>query len=244
MRKSDSIAALAGALAKAQGMMKAALKESENKFFNSKYANLAAVWEACREPLSQNGLAVIQLPYSTFDESGEHLFIETVLAHETGEWVSEAFEIPCTGVDKGGQEKFNAQTVVAAITYGRRAGLGAISGVYAGDDDDGETAVGRGQFDETKAVAPRKVKPRQKPGEPAPPPDSTPQHIALLRQEFKNYCQQRSKRENRDLAGILAEEKHYMFERFGIKSAEDCNEQQASELIDYFTSEIDKMEGR
>jgi hypothetical protein len=46
MQKSESIAALAAALAKAQGQMKGAVKDSANPFFKSKYADLASVVEA------------------------------------------------------------------------------------------------------------------------------------------------------------------------------------------------------
>ena len=41
MNKSESIAALAAALAKAQGAMKGAVKDSANPFFKSKYADLS-----------------------------------------------------------------------------------------------------------------------------------------------------------------------------------------------------------
>ena len=60
--ESATIGKLVMALAKAQGQIKAAPKDSDNPFFKSKYADLASVWEACREPLAKNGLAVIQRP--------------------------------------------------------------------------------------------------------------------------------------------------------------------------------------
>jgi len=47
MEKSETIGKLAEALSKA----------SENPFYNSTYADLASVWDACRKPLADNGLA-------------------------------------------------------------------------------------------------------------------------------------------------------------------------------------------
>ena len=60
MNQSESIAALAAALSKAQASITGALKDSANPFFKSKYADLASCWDACRKPLTDNGLAVIQ----------------------------------------------------------------------------------------------------------------------------------------------------------------------------------------
>ena len=62
MNQSDSIANLALALSIVQGKLTYAVKDSANPFFKSKYADLESVWGACRELLSQNGLAVMQFP--------------------------------------------------------------------------------------------------------------------------------------------------------------------------------------
>jgi len=58
MKMSDSIAQLAEALSKAQGQIDDASKGSKNPFFNSKYADLAAVRAVIREPLAVNDIAV------------------------------------------------------------------------------------------------------------------------------------------------------------------------------------------
>ena len=60
MNRSEGINELAAALAKAQGEIKGAKKDESNPFYKSKYADLASVWEAIRDPLSKNSLAVIQ----------------------------------------------------------------------------------------------------------------------------------------------------------------------------------------
>ena len=59
---SAEIGKLAEALAMAQGSMENAAKSSANPFFKSKYADLAEVWNTIREPLSKNGLSVVQAP--------------------------------------------------------------------------------------------------------------------------------------------------------------------------------------
>ena len=62
MIHSEQINELGAALAKAQGLIEGAKKDSANPFFKSKYADLASVWEACRKHLSDNGLSVTQCP--------------------------------------------------------------------------------------------------------------------------------------------------------------------------------------
>jgi len=125
--RSSSIAALAAALAKAQGEMEAAAKANVNPHFKSKYADLASVWEACRGPLSKNGLAILQ-PVSA---DGPKVTVTTILAHASGEWISEALTMTA--------QQNTPQGVGSAITYGRRYGLSSMVGI-APDDDDGNAA--------------------------------------------------------------------------------------------------------
>lgn len=131
MQKSETIGELAKALALAQGEIQNAKKDSENPFFRSKYADLAAVREACQEPLSKHGLAVIQLPKTTITEEGPFISVETILCHSSGEWVSE--ELGALPV------KTDPQSIGSCITYLRRYSLSAVAGV-ASEDDDGNAA--------------------------------------------------------------------------------------------------------
>jgi len=62
IERSESISELAKALAKAQASIKGAVKDSQNPFFKSSYADLESVWDACRKPLTDNGLSVVQIP--------------------------------------------------------------------------------------------------------------------------------------------------------------------------------------
>jgi hypothetical protein len=125
---STSIAALAVALAKAQGEMRHAAKDNVNPHFRSRYADLAGVIDACREPLAKNGLSWSQLP--TVGDG--QVRVRTVLMHASGEWISSELSLPVS--------KHDAQGIGSAITYARRYALSAMVGV-AQDDDDGNAAA-------------------------------------------------------------------------------------------------------
>jgi len=118
------------ALAAAQGQIKNAIKDVENDFFNKKYADLGAVWDACREPVSSNGLAVLQFP--DYDTGSGVVTVETIITHADG--YERSFQ---TRVPVG---KKDAQGVGSAITYARRYALMAAVGI-APEDDDGNSAV-------------------------------------------------------------------------------------------------------
>jgi hypothetical protein len=137
--QSESIAALAAALAKAQGAMGHAAKAATNPHFKSNYADLASVWDACRAPLAANGLAVSQSVSNTVDG----VCITTTLMHASGEWTRDRLVIPVA--------QKTAQAYGSAITYGRRYTLAALVGVAA-DDDDGTEAT-------TPPPGPRGAKP-------------------------------------------------------------------------------------
>lgn len=130
--QSESIGALAAALSKAQADITGALKDSQNPFFKSKYADLASCWDACRKQLAANNLAVIQTVYVHWD-SGQTM-LSTTLAHSSGEWIRS--DLPVLAKD------LSPQAQGSGITYARRYALAAIVGL-AQIDDDAEAAQGR-----------------------------------------------------------------------------------------------------
>lgn len=136
MNKSESIKELATALAKAQGSITGALKDSKNPFFKSQYADLASCWDAAREHLSSNGLAVIQTTSAGIDG----VTVTTMLCHSSGEWVQDSLTL--TPKDE------SPQAVGSCITYGRRYSLAAIVGI-AQVDDDGNAASGKDNRDDS-----------------------------------------------------------------------------------------------
>lgn len=127
MQKSESIKELASALNKAQAEMSGAKKGANNPFFKSKYADLNAVVDAVRIPFSENGLSYSQFPIMEDNKVG----VETILMHESGEWMSSILTLPMT--------KQDPQAAGSAITYARRYALQAIAGIPA-EDDDGNAA--------------------------------------------------------------------------------------------------------
>lgn len=124
---------LYAALAKAQGEITAAEAKSEvevrkketNAFLYSfKYADLAACLDVIRKPLSDNGLALIQIP-SLLD--GGVVQMETILGHESGQSIS------CTMTMV--PDRTGPQAIGTCMSYLRRYSLCAMVGVAQFDDD-------------------------------------------------------------------------------------------------------------
>lgn len=130
MQTSDTIAAIAAALAKAQGELGNTTKDQRAQAGRAQYsyANIASVLSDVRPVLSRHGLAVVQ----AVGRDGEDVAITTRLMHDSGEWIESTLPLP---VDRMG----GIQGVGSAITYGRRYGLQAMLGI-ASDDDDGAAA--------------------------------------------------------------------------------------------------------
>ena len=131
MTTSEQINEIATALAKAQGEMEGAKKDSTNPFFKSNYADLAAVRLACMGPLTKYEISVVQSPST----EGSVVSVKTMLLHSSGQWIRGI--VSCTAKDD------SAQSIGSATTYLRRYSLQSFAGVAA-EDDDGEAAHGRG----------------------------------------------------------------------------------------------------
>lgn len=155
MNKSESIVKLSLALVKAQRNIGAATKGSKNPFFKSKFADYGSVLEAIKEPLNNEGVSILQP--TTYQEG--KTFVETMLLHESGEWISSLTEVVCA-------KQNDPQAFGAAITYAKRYGLQSLTSLPS-EDDDGESAMVRPtNLSETKTEAKenpwRKVKPESK----------------------------------------------------------------------------------
>ena len=127
MQKSESIKNLALSFHKAQAEMSGAKKGADNPFFKSKYANLEEVIHCVKKPFADNGLSFMQFPITCEDRAG----VETIILHESGEWISSDFMLKCS--------KLDPQGMASAITYARRYGLQAAAGIPS-EDDDGQAA--------------------------------------------------------------------------------------------------------
>lgn len=150
MKTSESINELADALSKAQAKIEGAKKDALNPHFKSKYADLASVWEAIREPLAANGLSIAQGTEFFGDADNLHLVLCTRLLHKSGQWIESV--IPVRPV------KDDPQGMGSALTYARRYALSAMAGV-APEDDDGEAAMGNRQFNQPARSGPTPLRP-------------------------------------------------------------------------------------
>lgn len=132
MDKSEQINELAVALSKSQSSMKSAKKNKTSvvgKGTKVMYADLEAVLEVFTQSFAVNGLSFYQ--GAEYDELGE--FLRTTIIHSSGQWVSSKMRLMGTGNDP--------RHLGSALTYARRYGLCAMTGIVAGDeDDDGEIA--------------------------------------------------------------------------------------------------------
>jgi hypothetical protein len=164
------ISKLVEALTLAQSEFSPLLKDTENPYFKSKYADLAAVIKATLPALNKYGLTVIQLTGTDFvNKAG---IVTTILAHKSGQQISSTLSVP-TGA------KFDAQSLGSALTYGKRYAYQAIIGVAADIDDDGNSiATG---FTEDKP----KLKYEPKPGKPK-------QYEPVNKEVFKKYIEEKS----------------------------------------------------
>lgn len=126
--QSESIAALASALAKAQPLIEGAIKDKTNPHFRSQYADLGNVVDAIKPAIAKHGLSFIQRCHD--NDTGAK--VETIILHESGEWIS-------CGIIVVPASKHDAQGFGSALTYARRYSLSAAFGV-APEDDDGNAA--------------------------------------------------------------------------------------------------------
>src|SRR5438132_1808216 len=134
-RSSESVAALASALAKAQAelinpekSLAATIRtgragEAERTF---RYAPLSTGLDIVRKTLGQHEIATVQT--TAIDQAAGIVNLTTMLAHASGEWI--ASDWPVCPV----AETANPQRMGAALTYARRYALFTLVGI-AGEDD-------------------------------------------------------------------------------------------------------------
>ena len=134
-RSSETIGAIAAALAKAQGELtnpeksliatiRSPLPSESNRTF--RYASLASGLEIVRKTLGQHEIATVQS--TVIDQATGQIQLTTLLAHASGEWISSDWPVcPIS-------ETVNPHRMGAALTYARRYALFALVGI-AGEDD-------------------------------------------------------------------------------------------------------------
>jgi hypothetical protein len=134
-RSSETVAALASALAKAQAelvnpekSLTATIRtgrpgDGERSF---RYAPLSSGLDIVRKTLGQHEIATLQT--TAIDQTAGMVSLTTTLAHASGEWI--ASDWPVCPI----AETANPQRMGAALTYARRYALFTLVGI-AGEDD-------------------------------------------------------------------------------------------------------------
>src|SRR6516164_8565230 len=143
-RSSESIAALAAALAKAQmaltnpeksltGTLPAHRPDEPGRTF--RYASLASGLDIVRKVLGQHEIATLQT--TVIDQDIQTVSLTTVLAHSSGEWIASDWPV-CTL-----SEMASPRRIGAALTYARRYALFTLVGIAGEDDLDAPDLAGQ-----------------------------------------------------------------------------------------------------
>lgn len=131
MIHSESIKEFAAAFHKAQAKMKHAEFNKTNPYFKNNYADLTAVINCIKEPLSENGLTFMQ-----HDELIDgQLVVTTIIMHISGEWMKSSIPLYVAA-----SKSSEMQQLASAITYGRRYALASMCGISSEEDNDGNSA--------------------------------------------------------------------------------------------------------
>src|SRR5262244_970401 len=134
-RSSETVAALASALAKAQAELVNPEKSLTATIRSGRpgeggrsfrYAPLASGLDIVRKTLGQHEIATVQT--TAIDQAAGMVHLTTTLAHASGEWI--ASDWPVCPI----AETANPQRMGAALTYARRYVLFTLVGI-AGEDD-------------------------------------------------------------------------------------------------------------
>src|SRR5215471_11069152 len=152
-RSSESIAALAAALAKAQSELSNPEKslvatigsdrpgEGTRTF---RYAPLSSGLDIVRKALGQQQIATVQT--TAIDNTAGTVNLTTVLAHESGEWIASDWPV-CRLADTATPHRMGA-----ALTYARRYALFTLVGIAGEDDLDAPDLNGRSPAGESGGI--------------------------------------------------------------------------------------------
>jgi hypothetical protein len=138
MLTSKTITKIIPAFLEAQKKIESVVKSEVNSYFNSKYAGLKDVVDACKDKLNSVGIIVLQPIVG--------MTVETVLIHESGEYFSSSTPIVTkitktvredikTGIKTTSETVSDPQALGSAISYARRQGLQSMVLIPAADDD-------------------------------------------------------------------------------------------------------------
>lgn len=159
-RSSESIGAIAAALAKAQAELTNPEKSlvatirspapgEEDRTF--RYAPLSGGLDIVRKCLGRHEIAVVQA--TAIDPEAGLVHLNTTLAHASGEWLSSDWPVCATA------ETASPHRMGAALTYARRYALFTLVGI-AGEDDIDAPDLAAPSAEKTK-MSPDRIDPRR-----------------------------------------------------------------------------------
>src|SRR5256714_10543462 len=146
-RSSESIGAIAAALARAEPA-RAAAENSRPATISApgpsggdrsfRYAPLSSGLEIVRKSLGRHEIAAVQT--TAIDSEGGLVRLTTVLAHSSGEWISSEWPV-CPVSETAAPHRMGA-----ALTYARRYALFTLVGIAGEDDVDAPDLNGPGNL--------------------------------------------------------------------------------------------------
>ena len=155
METSQELQQLAEALAKAQAELSPVPFDSNNPYYKSRYASLSAVIAEVKRILPNHGLSIVQTPTSHMEFGVFYAGVETMLIHDSGEWIKSTVSVPVVATElievftkrfnKDGDAYYASPNILQEagkiITYLRRYGIVSILMLSAEEDIDGNEPV-------------------------------------------------------------------------------------------------------
>lgn len=212
---------IAQKLLRVQQSIEKVTKTSKNPHFRSTFADLNEVLAVSKGALNEENIFIAQGPGK--DQFGQ--YVETTLINgEDGQSLS-------SRVYFSGTED-NMQKIGAAITYARRFGLASLLALES-QDDDGETAVGRGAQKSYKiesTTAPKETPKTTKSSETVNGNTSTSEVNKTSRETTNKLISQYSK-VALDKRATTVEQLNQMLQQKGASKKEELSDEQAQELL-------------
>lgn len=130
--------AFSDAMASCQSEIEPVAKNKNNDQTRSKYADLAAIYAACKPIIAKHGFSFSTFP--TKAESANMMGVRWTLRHRDGHEESDVAEIPLDDKGmKGTANKTQTHAFGSTASYARRYLFCMIFDVATGDDNDGNT---------------------------------------------------------------------------------------------------------
>lgn len=183
MDRSNEIDKVSAAIVAAQSRLENLVKTENNPFYKSKYVPLDEALNVVRPVLAEHKLAIVQFPIGGTttvlaaevppggpggDVAISEIGVETVIIHESGQFVSQRFLLPITKIDPQGGG--------AAVSYARRYALLSVLNLGAEDDDGNSVSKTPPQRSQGRPAQAPRFGPRNEATPQTPPRNEAPRN--------------------------------------------------------------------